>query len=991
MESLPFFFLAVAEIIEFVAVRTSSGDFVMPFAFICARADTCNAAVPAQIVETSSLGRHPELEQPFAVTAALSHRVANAGTRWDDTHSATVSASVVDFGTADTCTIKSREILVSNASPSKHLVIGIIGVQSRVTPTTSSYHALGKQFYVPASPSGRKPPLPIKPTAEAKHQTQRRSFGQLINFPTRPPHPRTGWRRPTHILAVAAVPPLTKHYPFELHFLPETAGAVNHAVELVGYFTSSDGGHGDAGAMFWNRTISLRGRAFDNPWGVAAFQQSGVLPTVRQLSEYTLTIPIRSPPHDMVPAHVGYGGRTFKRHTRPVAIYDWKTWPEMWDCRSIMFLKPARHDTYGRNPAYLHSLAANESYNMRMVWNVSWGNKGTRKMCLFDVLTSEGNFTVPLRFITGDHTVTDPMLPGRIVPMSLDEQITSLQSPVVDAPPPTPPRVDINPNNTDASGLLFAGATTITVMLVTLLVTLIASVVWWWLRRCRNRGSTSRGGGGRDQNVTRLLQWEKTADGQPLHVLGHGAQGLVFRGTYYGRTSAGESVAVKEVQTHMLQLRDEREILARLQHPNIVKYYQFLQEGTLTRIVLELCEAESLGKAMARSTMDALLQHSICMQLTQGLAYLHSRQIVHRDLKPSNVLLKDQTVKIADFGVSKQLGGLVSTRHNTLSGAFGTTGFQAPEMLLEGHSGNEGVDGLGGGGGNSVQPPRVDQKRADVFSLGVVMHIVLTRLHPFGQDEHERNANICRGRSAVLVPVDQHSARMMVEALIHQQPGARPCDGGDVLRRFQPFFNLPHLLDCSKTLAGLVTFASDFLGRGYCKPTSTCPDDVRRHRQSLTEMLEDAMQPHLARTFQAIHCVGADEPAYDWTAAVPTPNNGRWNRPPAETFARFTNTERMPRRRPLPGYALVCWSRNFYSHVGTSVGRRMFDCPADADAFLKTRFPWLQQTLYEFALQHLPRLTFQQSPSDDDGIDDDVSGGGGAGGGGGGGRDKEMR
>eukprot|EP00750_Incisomonas_marina_P002681 INCI12555.2.p2 GENE.INCI12555.2~~INCI12555.2.p2 ORF type:complete len:178 (+),score=23.86 INCI12555.2:1138-1671(+) len=110
--------------------------------------------------------------------------------------------------------------------------------------------------------------------------------------------------------------------------------------------------------------------------------------------------------------------------------------------------------------------------------------------------------------------------------------------------------------------------------------------------------------------------------------------------------------------------------------------------------------------------------------------------IAHRDLKPANVLLKHGVGKIADFGISIRLG---STRpRHTRSGPFGTIGYQALEVI-----GDTGI--------------KVDERRADCFSMGIVLHIILTGKHPFG-DETQRYGRILANNATILPGQERHLA-----------------------------------------------------------------------------------------------------------------------------------------------------------------------------------------------------------------------------------------
>ena len=125
-----------------------------------------------------------------------------------------------------------------------------------------------------------------------------------------------------------------------------------------------------------------------------------------------------------------------------------------------------------------------------------------------------------------------------------------------------------------------------------------------------------------DQQV---LVWEKDEFGEPKDVLGDGSQGVVFQGTYFRFDPTGESVAVKEVLSRTLQHASrEPQLLAKLHHPNIVRYFGFERKERVTWIVLELCDAENLDKRLQRP-LDESTKHRYCKQLVEVNIRAHFR------------------------------------------------------------------------------------------------------------------------------------------------------------------------------------------------------------------------------------------------------------------------------------------------------------------------------------------------------------------------------
>jgi serine/threonine protein kinase len=129
---------------------------------------------------------------------------------------------------------------------------------------------------------------------------------------------------------------------------------------------------------------------------------------------------------------------------------------------------------------------------------------------------------------------------------------------------------------------------------------------------------------------------------------------------------------------------------------------------------MEYVDGDNLRQLLAKGPLPPDQALKIILQLSDGLHCAHQEQIVHRDIKPENILVnKHGQVKIADFGLSKLLGG--ATDSSALTGsqqAMGTVFYMAPEQLQK----SQAVD-----------------HRADIYSLGVVFYEMLTGERPQGR------------------------------------------------------------------------------------------------------------------------------------------------------------------------------------------------------------------------------------------------------------------
>ncbi len=192
-----------------------------------------------------------------------------------------------------------------------------------------------------------------------------------------------------------------------------------------------------------------------------------------------------------------------------------------------------------------------------------------------------------------------------------------------------------------------------------------------------------------------------------VETLGRGAAGVVYLAQ---DPALGRLVALKtldraaggEAET-LSHLREAR-AAGSLDHPNIVTVYDVAAAGERPFIAMEFVQGTDL-KELLRPRQP--LPHDFVLQLVEQVAsaldHAHGRGIVHRDVKPGNILITDdERVKLADFGIADTHGDRAGDR-------LGTPHYVAPEQL-------------------KGQP--VD-RRADVFSLGVVVYEMLTGRRPF--------------------------------------------------------------------------------------------------------------------------------------------------------------------------------------------------------------------------------------------------------------------
>ncbi|KAJ9134974.1 hypothetical protein P3X46_032202 [Hevea brasiliensis] len=175
-----------------------------------------------------------------------------------------------------------------------------------------------------------------------------------------------------------------------------------------------------------------------------------------------------------------------------------------------------------------------------------------------------------------------------------------------------------------------------------------------------------------------------------IKEVGDGTFGSVWRAI---NKQSGEVVAIKKMKKkyysweECVNLREVKS-LRRMNHPNIVRLKEVIRENDILYFVFEYMEYNlyQLIKDREKLFSEAEIRNW-CFQLFQGLAYLHQRGYFHRDLKPENLLVTKHLIKIADFGLAREINSqppyteYVSTRW-----------YRAPEVLLQSYLYSSKVD-----------------------------------------------------------------------------------------------------------------------------------------------------------------------------------------------------------------------------------------------------------------------------------------------------------
>jgi eukaryotic-like serine/threonine-protein kinase len=200
-----------------------------------------------------------------------------------------------------------------------------------------------------------------------------------------------------------------------------------------------------------------------------------------------------------------------------------------------------------------------------------------------------------------------------------------------------------------------------------------------------------------------------------LGELGHGGMGTVYRAVRdddaFRKTVALKVVRGGGASPHRLQA--EREILARLQHPNIAAVFDGgTTEGGQPYLVMELVEGVPITEYCAARKLGTRARLEMVRAVCDAVQYAHRNLVVHRDLKPANILVgEDGRPKLLDFGIAKLLAGDADPDQ-------APTATLLPAMTPE-YASPEQVRG------------EVVTTSTDIYSLGIVLYELLTGRRPY--------------------------------------------------------------------------------------------------------------------------------------------------------------------------------------------------------------------------------------------------------------------
>ena len=187
--------------------------------------------------------------------------------------------------------------------------------------------------------------------------------------------------------------------------------------------------------------------------------------------------------------------------------------------------------------------------------------------------------------------------------------------------------------------------------------------------------------------------------------LGKGTYSIVYR----GRSEDGKLVAIKEMildekNNVDRDWRREIEMMKKINHVNLVRFYDYIEDNNTVYLIMEYCEGGTfsyLEKPMEEKKLREYLK-----QIVSGLGYLHKQNIYHRDLKPDNILLTwDNQIKICDFTFTREL----EANDYCKATMCGSPYYMAPELFMV--------------GGADV--------KSDIWSLGIILYTYIYGVLPY--------------------------------------------------------------------------------------------------------------------------------------------------------------------------------------------------------------------------------------------------------------------
>ena len=213
-------------------------------------------------------------------------------------------------------------------------------------------------------------------------------------------------------------------------------------------------------------------------------------------------------------------------------------------------------------------------------------------------------------------------------------------------------------------------------------------------------------------------------DYDEIKKIGEGSYGLVYlvKHKIIGATRAMKIIekVEDEDENNVLEILNEINVLKKIDHPNIIKIFEFYLKDNNYYLITENCSGGELYELVNNTHFNEVQVAYIMYQLFSAINYCHKMGIIHRDLKPENILITKNDnnfldIKICDFGTSQ-----IFKKGDIQKETIGSLFYVAPEVLKKNYN-----------------------FKCDLWSCGIIMYILLTQKLPFsGKTDEEIIANI---------------------------------------------------------------------------------------------------------------------------------------------------------------------------------------------------------------------------------------------------------
>jgi eukaryotic-like serine/threonine-protein kinase len=308
-------------------------------------------------------------------------------------------------------------------------------------------------------------------------------------------------------------------------------------------------------------------------------------------------------------------------------------------------------------------------------------------------------------------------------------------------------------------------------------------------------------------------------------LVGEGGMGKVYEAE---ERLSRRRVALKVLRPELTRSEEgrrlflnEMQILAQLEHPNVVRSLATCEVDGQLVMALEFLDGRTLRQELVdRGRLPWPEAVRITVAIAEGLAAAHAQQpaVVHRDLKPENVMLSDGgAVKVTDFGVAK----ILAVAHATNTQSVGTLQYMSPEQI----------------------DARAIDARSDLYALGLVLYECLSGAAPFRSSSPRELLNQQCTQAAPELPEEVRSTlpagvEQVLFRMLEKSADARPSSAAEVIERLVPFVS------------------ASTRGRSAPGPSPTTlvstPHAVPVKRADTIDLIEQAARPRQISTLVAV-------------------------------------------------------------------------------------------------------------------------------------------